>query len=113
MHEPPDCRARETGAEALLDQLADQRQGPQREVEAILLGCVVSNGADQPRHLFTAELWWPSGNRLGLQDFMPAAAVRREPSIQRADIQSVSVGYLLDLLTVTHSLHGLNPHRLQ
>jgi len=71
------------------DQLAQDRQRPQSNLEAVLQRRLVGDGLGQRLHLGPVELGWPTRNRLGLERLLAALVVVGQPAKDRAAMHAV------------------------
>ena len=83
-HHPQYRGGAEGFVEVLANQLADERQRPQRVGTLQLLRCLLAQGTRQPGDFLAIELRRTAGLGLVLQTLLSIAGESREPAVQRS-----------------------------
>jgi len=112
-HRPAYGRTRELDLELTLNDLADQRQRPQRKLEPMLLRRRVAHHAAQPAQMLGLELRRASRDRLRLQCLLSPIGVGCKPTIDRTLVDAKGCGDAADQLAALHRRDCLITHRLQ
>ncbi len=112
VHDLARGRQAQRHAEAPLDQLTNEAQGPQAEAEAQLIGRVVAHRDGDPLHLFGCDFQWPAAAEFGSKPILALVGKCSQPAEYRARGDVKELGNLTDRGAGLDHFHGLHSNPL-